>query len=45
MTKEVMISLLNRADNGSDLLSILDTIAEDWADEYQNSNTAESIEF
>lgn len=45
MTKDVMLSLLNRADNGSDLLAVLDTLAEDWADEYQNSNTAESIEF
>jgi hypothetical protein len=45
MTKDTMISLLHYTATGNDLLAVLDTIAEDWADEYQYSNTAESIEF
>ena len=46
MTKEVMLSLLNRATDGNELLSILDTLTEDVsADEYQNQPTLETIEF
>ena len=45
MTKEVMISLLNRCNDGNDMLAVLDTLAEDSADEYQNSPTLETIEF
>ena len=45
MTKEVMISLLNRAADGNELMAVLDTLAEDSADEYQNSPTLQPIEF
>ena len=45
MTKEVMISLLNRCNDGNDMLAVLDTLAEDSAIEYQNSPTLETIEF
>jgi len=45
MTNEVMISLLNRCNDGNDMLAVLDTLVEDSADEYQNSPTLETIEF
>jgi hypothetical protein len=46
MTKEVMISLLNRCNDGNDMLAVLDTLTEDVsADEYQNQPTLETIEF
>jgi len=46
MTKEVMISLLNRCTHGNDMLAVLNTLAEDVsADEYQNQPTLETIEF
>jgi hypothetical protein len=45
MTKEVMLSLLNRAADGNELMAVLDTLTEDSVDEYQNSPTLETIEF
>ena len=45
MTQELMLSLLNRASNGNELLSVLDTLADDVADESVNQPTTESIEF
>jgi len=45
MTKEVMISLLNRAADGNDLMAVLDTLTEDSADDNQNQPTLETIEF
>jgi hypothetical protein len=32
MTKEVMLSLLNRASNGNELMSVLDTFASEDAE-------------
>lgn len=44
MTKEVMISLLNRCNDGNDMLAVLDTLVEDVAAEC-NQPTLEPIEF
>jgi len=44
MTKEVMLSLLNRCNDGNDMLAVLDTLVEDVADEC-NQPTLEPIEF
>lgn len=45
MTQELMLSLLNRASNGNELLSVLDTLADDVADESVNQPTLETVEF
>jgi hypothetical protein len=45
MTQELMLSLLNRASNGNEMLAVLDTLAADVADESVNQPTMESIEF
>ena len=45
MTQELMLSLLNRAANGNEMLAVLDTLAADVADESVNQPTTESIEF
>ena len=45
MTQELMLSLLNRASNGNELLALLDTLTADVADESVNQPTTESIEF
>ena len=41
MSKEVMISLLNRANNGNDLLSILDALIENEGDNI----TGDAVDF
>jgi hypothetical protein len=47
MTKEVMLTLLNRAADGNELMAILDSFSDTQPDEvgYQNSPTLETIEF
>jgi hypothetical protein len=46
MTKQVMLSLLNRANDGNELLSILDSFgAEDTPVAVMNEPTLEVIEF
>jgi hypothetical protein len=46
MSKQVMIDLLKRANNGTDLLKILDTLTSDNVSEgYDNEPTADMIEF
>jgi hypothetical protein len=46
MTKKVMLSLLNRASDGNELLSILDSFgAEDAPVAVMNEPTLETIEF
>jgi hypothetical protein len=47
MTRDLATSLLNRAADGTQLLQILDTIAEDSAAHYQMTSapTAEPIQF
>jgi hypothetical protein len=47
MTRDLATSLLNRAADGTQLLQILDTIAEDSAAHYQmiSAPTAEPIQF
>ena len=41
MSKEVMISLLNRANNGNDLLAILDALIENEEDNI----TGDAVDF
>jgi hypothetical protein len=45
MTQELMLSLLNRAGNGNELLAVLDTLTDEVADQSVNQPTMESIEF
>ena len=47
MTHSVMLTLLNRASNGNELLAILDSFSDTQPAEvgYQNSATLETIEF
>jgi hypothetical protein len=45
MTQELMLSLLNRAASGNELLAVLDTLAADVADESVNQPTLETVEF
>jgi hypothetical protein len=45
MTQELMLSLLNRASNGNEMLAVLDTLAADVADESVNQPTLETVEF
>ena len=45
MTQDVMLSLLNRASNGEELLAVLDTLTEDVTLESDNQPTLETIEF
>ena len=46
MSKTAMLSLLDSASNGADILSILDTLtAENVSVEGYNEPTADSIEF
>lgn len=50
MTKSVMLSLLNRANTGNEMLAMIDSFsdsqpAEVEQVEYQNSPTLETIEF
>jgi hypothetical protein len=43
MTQELMLSLLNRAADGNELLAVLDTLTDDMVSD--NQPTTESIEF
>jgi hypothetical protein len=46
MSKQVMIDLLKRANNGTDLLKILDTLtSENVSEGYDNEPTGDMIEF
>jgi len=46
MSKQVLFSLLNQASNGTELLSILDTLMSDESAQVSNNEpTADSIEF
>ena len=46
MSKQVMIDLLARANNGTDLLKILDTLtSENVSEGYDNEPTGDMIEF
>ena len=45
MTKSLMISMLNQATNGNDLLAILDTLTEDVSVESDTQPTLETIDF
>ena len=46
MTKNVMLSLLSKGNNGNEILSILDTLTADNVSEgYDNEPTADVIEF
>jgi hypothetical protein len=45
MTQELMLSLLNTAGNGNELLAVLDTLTDDVADQSVNQPTTESIKF
>jgi len=50
MTQDVMLSLLNRAANGNEMLALIDSFgdnqpAQDEAVSYTNQPTLESIEF
>ena len=45
MTKALMISMLNQATNGNDLLAILDTLTEDVSVESDTQPTLETIDF
>jgi hypothetical protein len=45
MTNSLMISMLNQATNGNDLLAILDTLTEDVSVESDTQPTLETIEF
>ena len=46
MSKQVMIDLLKRANNGSDLMKILDTLTSDNVSEgYDNEPKGDVVEF
>ena len=45
MTQELMLSLLNQATSGNDLLAILDTLTEDVSVESDTQPTLETIDF
>ena len=46
MSKQVMIDLLARANNGTDLMKILDTLtSENVSEGYDNEPTADVIDF
>ena len=45
MTKSLMISMLNQATNGNDLIAILDTLTEDVSVESDTQPTLETIDF
>ena len=47
MTQTVMLSLLNRASNGNEMLAILDSFVDTQPEtvEYTNQPTSEFIEF
>jgi hypothetical protein len=45
MTNSLMISMLNQATNGNDLLAILDTLTEDVSVESDTQPTLETIDF
>jgi len=45
MTQDLMLSLLNRAANGNEMLAVLDTLTDDVADESVNQPTLETVEF
>ena len=47
MTKDLMLTLLNRASNGNEMLAMIDGFSDDQPAEveYQNSPTLETIEF
>jgi len=50
MTKSVMLSLLNRANTGNEMLAMIDSFSDSQPTEveqveYQNSPTLETIEF
>jgi len=45
MTQELMLSLLNRASNGNEMLAVLDTLTDEVVDQSVNQPTTESIEF
>ena len=47
MTHSVMLTLLNRASNGNEMLALIDSFSDTQPEEvgYQNSATLETIEF
>ena len=45
MTQELMLSLLNRAGNGNELLAVLDTLTDEVADQTVNQPTMEEVQF
>jgi len=45
MTQELMLSLLNRAGNGNELLAVLDTLTDEVADQSVNQPTMEEVQF
>jgi len=45
MSKSVMLSLLNRAANGNELLAVLDSLSEDSQQSGDNVPTLDVIEF
>jgi len=47
MTKSVILSLLNRASNGNEMLAVIDSLNDTQPAEveYQNSPTLDTIEF
>jgi hypothetical protein len=45
MTQDLMLSLLNRAANGNELLAVLDTLTDDVAEQSVNEPTLEEVQF
>jgi hypothetical protein len=45
MTQDLMLSLLNRAANGNELLAVLDTLTDEVADQSVNQPTMEEVKF
>jgi hypothetical protein len=45
MTQELMLSLLNTAGNGNELLAVLDTLTDEVADQTVNQPTMEEVQF
>jgi hypothetical protein len=45
MTQELMLSLLNRASNGNEMLAVLDTLASDNDEQSVNEPTLEEVQF
>jgi hypothetical protein len=45
MSKQVLISLLSKGNTGSEILSILDSIADDVSEGYANEPKGDVVEF